>query len=140
MARHRSHSIEFKRQVAQEFIAGETLYALSRRHDLSRQLIRVWVQKYVRCPPVASTSQALTDVSFVATPVSFNSITSSARLSSELTDRVPWRPSVLRSALPWSAIAAGIILLPTKDNVRPIDSVDSTVAGGWKLRRRRRRR
>ncbi len=24
MARHRSHSIEFKRQVAQEFVAGET--------------------------------------------------------------------------------------------------------------------
>ena len=46
MARHRSHSIEFKRQVAQEFIAGESLYALSKRHDISRQLIRVWVQKY----------------------------------------------------------------------------------------------
>ena len=46
MARHRSHSIEFKRQVAQEFVAGETLYALSKRHDLSRQLIRVWIQKY----------------------------------------------------------------------------------------------
>src|SRR5512135_2186171 len=46
MARHRSHSIEFKRQVAQEFIAGETLYGLSKRHDISRQLIRVWVQKY----------------------------------------------------------------------------------------------
>jgi transposase len=30
MARHRSHSIEFKRQVAQEFIAGETLHALIR--------------------------------------------------------------------------------------------------------------
>jgi len=29
MARQRSHSIEFKRQVAQEFIAGESLYALS---------------------------------------------------------------------------------------------------------------
>ena len=29
MAKHRSHSIEFKRQVAQEFIAGETLHALS---------------------------------------------------------------------------------------------------------------
>ena len=28
MARQRSHSIEFKRQVAQEFIAGETLYGL----------------------------------------------------------------------------------------------------------------
>jgi len=29
MARQRSQSIEFKRQVAQEFIAGESLYALS---------------------------------------------------------------------------------------------------------------
>jgi transposase len=46
MARQRSHSIAFKRQVAQEFIAGESLYALSRRHDISRQLIRVWVEKY----------------------------------------------------------------------------------------------
>ena len=46
MAKHRSHSIEFKRQVAQEFIAGETLHALSKRHDISRQLIRIWVQKY----------------------------------------------------------------------------------------------
>jgi transposase-like protein len=46
MARQRSHSIEFKRQVAQEFVAGETLYALAKRHDISRQLIRVWVQKY----------------------------------------------------------------------------------------------
>ena len=45
MARHRSHSIEFKRQIAQEFIAGETLHALARRHDVSRNLIRVWVKK-----------------------------------------------------------------------------------------------
>ena len=27
-------------------IAGETLYGLSKRYDISRQLIRVWVQKY----------------------------------------------------------------------------------------------
>jgi len=46
MARHRSHSVEFKRQVVQELIAGESLYGLAKRHDLSRQLIRVWVQKY----------------------------------------------------------------------------------------------
>ncbi len=45
MAKHRSHSIEFKRQVAQEFIAGETLHALAKRHDLSRNLIRIWVKK-----------------------------------------------------------------------------------------------
>jgi transposase len=45
MARHRSHSIEFKRQVAQEFVAGETLYALAKRYDISRTLIRVWIKK-----------------------------------------------------------------------------------------------
>jgi hypothetical protein len=38
----RSHGIEFTRQVVQEYIAGETLYGLAKRHDLSRQLIRVW--------------------------------------------------------------------------------------------------
>jgi transposase len=46
MRKQRSHSIEFKRQVAQEFIAGETLHGLSKQHDISRQLIRIWVQKY----------------------------------------------------------------------------------------------
>ena len=46
MAKHRSHSIEFKRQVAQEFIAGETLHGLAKRHDIARNLIRIWVQKY----------------------------------------------------------------------------------------------
>lgn len=46
MAQHRTHSTEFKRQVAQEYLAGETLHALAKRHDLSRNLIRVWVAKY----------------------------------------------------------------------------------------------
>jgi transposase len=46
MARHRSHSVAFKRQVAQEFMAGDTLHGLAKRHDLSRNLIRLWVQKY----------------------------------------------------------------------------------------------
>ena len=46
MARHRSHSIEFKRQVAQEFIAGDTLHGLAARHGVSRNLIRVWVMKF----------------------------------------------------------------------------------------------
>ena len=46
MAKHRSHSIEFKRQVAREFIAGETLHGLAKRHDVSRNLIRIWIQKY----------------------------------------------------------------------------------------------
>ena len=36
MVRHRSHSAAFKRQVAEEFLAGETLHGLSQRHDISR--------------------------------------------------------------------------------------------------------
>ena len=46
MAKHRSHSVEFKRQVAQEFLAGDTLHGLAKRHDISRNLIRVWIEKY----------------------------------------------------------------------------------------------
>jgi transposase len=46
MAKHRSHSTAFKRQVAQEFMAGETLHGLAKRYELSRNLIRIWVQKY----------------------------------------------------------------------------------------------
>ena len=46
MTRHRSHSIEFKRQVAQEFIAGETLHGLAKRHDISRNLIQLWVARF----------------------------------------------------------------------------------------------
>ena len=46
MAQHRTHSIAFKRQVVQEYLAGETLHGLARRHDLSRNLIRIWVDKY----------------------------------------------------------------------------------------------
>jgi len=45
MAKHRSHSTEFKRQVAQEFLGGETLHGLAKRHDVSRNLIRIWVKK-----------------------------------------------------------------------------------------------
>src|SRR5260370_32137636 len=46
MANHRSETIELKRQIGQDFLAGETLHGLANRHDLSRNLIRLWVQKY----------------------------------------------------------------------------------------------
>ena len=46
MAKHRTYSIEFKRQVAQEYLAGEALHGLAKRHDVYRNLIRIWVQKY----------------------------------------------------------------------------------------------
>ena len=46
MARHRTHAIEFKRQIVQEYLGGESLHGLARRHDISRNLIRIWVEKY----------------------------------------------------------------------------------------------
>ena len=46
MPKHRTYSIEFKRQVVQEYLRGETLHGLAKRHDVSRNLIRVWIAKY----------------------------------------------------------------------------------------------
>ena len=46
MARHRTHSTEFKRQVVHEYLSGETLHGLAKRHDISRNLIRIWIQKH----------------------------------------------------------------------------------------------
>ena len=46
VARHRTRSIESKRQVAQEFLCGETLCRLANRHDACRNLIRIRVAKY----------------------------------------------------------------------------------------------
>ena len=46
MAKHRTYSIDFKRQVSQEYLSGETLHGLSKRHDISRNLIRIWIDKY----------------------------------------------------------------------------------------------
>lgn len=46
MAKHRTHSIEFKRQVVQEFLGGELPHALAKRHGISRNLIKIWVAKY----------------------------------------------------------------------------------------------
>ena len=46
MTKHRSHSAAFKRQVADEFIAAETLDSLSHPHDISRLQIRISVGKF----------------------------------------------------------------------------------------------
>ena len=45
MAKHRTYSMDFKRQVALEFRGGKTLHGLAKRPDVSRNLIRVWVAK-----------------------------------------------------------------------------------------------
>jgi transposase-like protein len=41
MPKHRSYAIEFKRQVVQAHLAGETLHGLAKRN-----LVRIWVSKY----------------------------------------------------------------------------------------------
>lgn len=46
MAKHRPYLIEFKRQVVHDYLAGETLHGLAKRHDISRNLIRLWVAKH----------------------------------------------------------------------------------------------
>ena len=46
MTGNRTYSIEFKRHGALEFLGGEALFRLSKRHDVSRNLIRIWVEKY----------------------------------------------------------------------------------------------
>lgn len=39
-------SIQLKRRVAQEFIAGEILYGLASQHDVPRNIIRFRVPKF----------------------------------------------------------------------------------------------
>jgi transposase len=46
MANNRTYGVEFKRQIVQDLMAGETLHTLARRHDISRNLVRLWVRKF----------------------------------------------------------------------------------------------
>ena len=46
MSKHRTHSVEIKRQVSQEYLSGKMLHGLSKRHNISRNLIRFWVDKF----------------------------------------------------------------------------------------------
>src|SRR3954454_1396266 len=47
MARYRTYTVEFKRQVVEErLVGGTSLNQLARRHDISRELLRTWVKKY----------------------------------------------------------------------------------------------
>jgi transposase-like protein len=47
MARYRTYTIEIKRRLAEEHLSGgAALSELARRHDISRELLRIWVRKY----------------------------------------------------------------------------------------------
>ena len=47
MTKQQTANVAFKRQVVQEYLAGETLDGLADRHNLPRDLIRTWVDKYL---------------------------------------------------------------------------------------------
>jgi transposase-like protein len=46
MSTYRIFTTAFKRQVAQEYLAGGSLNALGRKYEVARNLIRIWVAKY----------------------------------------------------------------------------------------------
>lgn len=47
MARYRTHTVELERRLAEERLSGGTsLSELARRHDVSRELLRIWVKRY----------------------------------------------------------------------------------------------
>ena len=44
MARHRTNSIEFKRQVAQAYVGGETLHGLANANPSPNLIVRPYVR------------------------------------------------------------------------------------------------
>jgi transposase len=45
MAKYRSYSISFKRQLIEEYVSGASVRSLSQRYDVGRALIRLWARK-----------------------------------------------------------------------------------------------
>ena len=46
--RHRRHSTAKKREIVEAYLNGEALHVLGKRHDICRNLIRIWIEKYER--------------------------------------------------------------------------------------------
>ena len=45
---HRRHSTAKKREVVEAYFKGESMRALSQKHDVCRTLIPIWIDKYER--------------------------------------------------------------------------------------------
>lgn len=46
--KHRRHSTAKKREVVEAYFKGESMRALSQKHDICRTLIPIWIDKYER--------------------------------------------------------------------------------------------
>ena len=68
MAAHKTHSVALKRQVVREYLEGEPLHGLARRHNLPRNLIRLWVDEdlYPTRDGELSEAPALDDIAALA--------------------------------------------------------------------------
>lgn len=43
--KRRTFSIDFKKEVVAQYLGGETLHRVARRHDIDPGLLRIWVEK-----------------------------------------------------------------------------------------------
>jgi transposase-like protein len=43
--KRRTFSIDFKKEVVAEYLGGETLHRVARRHHIDPALLRIWVEK-----------------------------------------------------------------------------------------------
>ena len=78
MAKHRSHSIEFKRQVAQEYLAGETLFRVRMIGSVNPKRLDAVNDPNLFYLTTAQVSKAAPPSQPLLQPLSFTSIVQSA--------------------------------------------------------------
>src|SRR5262249_30163511 len=113
MAKHRTHSIEFKRQVVQEFLGGESLHALATRHGIGRNLIKIWVAKFEAGGLDSDTAAADVLAEYEARIAALERLVGKLALENEFLKGV------------------------SRHVRQPKSASTSIVAGGWSLNRRR---
>jgi len=91
MVKHRTHSIEFKRQVVQDYLGGETLYGLAKRHEISRTLIHVWLAKHEAGVLDSDTAAADMLADYEARIAALERLVGSWRFKSRVDDHPPTR-------------------------------------------------
>src|SRR5437899_4297550 len=110
MAKHRTHSIEFKRQVVQEFLGGESPHALAKRHGISRNLIKIWVAKYEAGGLDSDTAAADVLADYEARIAALERLVGKLALENEFLKGASRHVRQLRSAS--TSVVAGPVVVP----------------------------
>src|SRR4029450_11872242 len=114
MAKHRTHSIEFKRQVVQEFLDGESAHALAKRHGISRNLIQIWVAKSGPGGPHSDPAAADVLADYEARIAALERLVGKLALENEFLKGASRHVHQLRSASP-SVVAGPLVSQSQKD-------------------------